>query len=157
MTDPLAVCRSAGSPPGVSTRRRRPQRGTAHSYPTYFSFGAIALHLVFIVIPSVMGIYYALTNWSRFSSATDFVGLDNFRTVFRSHGAIFQAVKNTLIFTGATIVTKTVLGSCSPYLSPAGSVDSRRFIAQSSTSRRACHDRCRDRLQVDPESLRPAL
>jgi raffinose/stachyose/melibiose transport system permease protein len=104
------VCRSAGSPPGVSTRRRRPQRGTAHSYPTYFSFGAIALHLVFIVIPSVMGIYYALTNWSRFSSATDFVGLDNFRTVFRSHGAIFQAVKNTLIFTGATIVTKTVLG-----------------------------------------------
>ncbi|HEX3089683.1 MAG TPA: sugar ABC transporter permease, partial [Ilumatobacteraceae bacterium] len=77
---------------------------------TYFSFGAIALHLVFIVIPSVMGIYYALTNWSRFSSATDFVGLDNFRTVFRSHGAIFQAVKNTLIFTGATIVTKTVLG-----------------------------------------------
>lgn len=106
----MVACRSAGSPPGASTRRRRPQRGTARSYPTYFSFGAIALHLVFIVIPSVMGIYYALTNWSRFSSDTEFVGLDNFRTVFRSHGAIFQAVKNTLIFTGATIITKTVLG-----------------------------------------------
>jgi len=68
------------------------------------------LHLVFIVIPSIMGLYYALTNWSRFSSDTEFVGLDNYRSVFRSGGAMLQAVKNTLLFTGVTIITKTVIG-----------------------------------------------
>ena len=60
----------------------RHKRATARSYPTYFAFGAVALQLVFIVIPSVMGIYYSLTNWSRFSSDTDFVGSDNYRAVF---------------------------------------------------------------------------
>jgi raffinose/stachyose/melibiose transport system permease protein len=68
------------------------------------------LHLVFIVIPSVMGFFYALTNWSRFSSDIEFVGLDNYRSVFDSGSAMLQAVKNTLVFTGVTIVTKTVIG-----------------------------------------------
>src|SRR5687767_4113728 len=57
-----------------------------------------------------MGFYYALTNWSRFSSDIEFVGLDNYRSVFESGGAMWQAVKNTLLFTGVTIITKTVIG-----------------------------------------------
>jgi raffinose/stachyose/melibiose transport system permease protein len=68
------------------------------------------LHTVFIVIPSVIGIFYSLTNWSRFSSDIDFVGLDNYRSIFGSDGAMFQAVKNTVLFTAFTIVTKTVIG-----------------------------------------------
>ena len=68
------------------------------------------LYLVFIVVPSIMGIYYSLTNWSRFSSETEFVGLDNYRSVFAERGAMWQAIKNTLLFTGLTIVTKTVIG-----------------------------------------------
>jgi len=93
-------------------RPAQPQqlRATARSYPTYFAFGALVPHIVFIVVPSVMGIYYSLTNWSRFSSATDFVGLDNYREVFGADRAMWQAVKNTVLFTGLTIVTKTVLG-----------------------------------------------
>jgi raffinose/stachyose/melibiose transport system permease protein len=90
--------------------RPRGVTATARSYPTYFAFGAIALYLVFIVIPSLMGIYYSLTNWSRFSSETEFVGLDNYRSVFRANGSMWQAVKNTVLFTGLTIVTKTVIG-----------------------------------------------
>lgn len=90
--------------------RQRQLSARARSYPTYFAFGAIVPQLIFIVIPSIMGIYYSLTNWSRFSSATDFVGLDNYRSVFGADRAMWQAVKNTVLFTGMTIVTKTVLG-----------------------------------------------
>jgi raffinose/stachyose/melibiose transport system permease protein len=92
--------------------RARPKRttSTARSYPTSFAFGAVALHLVFIVVPSLLGIYYSLTNWSRFSSDTEFVGLDNYRAVFGGRGAMWQAIKNTVLFTGLTIVTKTVIG-----------------------------------------------
>ena len=134
----------------------RPKRttSTARSYPTYFAFGAIALHLVFIVIPSVMGIYYSLTNWSRFSSDTEFVGLDNYRTVFGDRGAMLQAVKNTVLFTGLTIITKTVIGLMLALLVSRGI---RRFA----TVHRAviylpvgaADDRRRDRLQVDPQSI----
>ena len=93
-------------------RRDRPTRttSTARSYPTSFAFGAIALHVVFIVVPSVLGIYYSLTNWSRFSSDTEFVGLDNYRTVFGERGAMWHAITNTLVFTGLTIVSKTLIG-----------------------------------------------
>ena len=94
----------------MRSTRARHTRATARSYPTYFAFGAIALHLVFIVIPSIMGVYYSLTSWSRFSSDTEFVGLDNYRAVFSSEGAMFQAVKNTVLFTVLTIITKTVIG-----------------------------------------------
>jgi len=90
--------------------RRRRGLSTARSYPVSFAFGALLLYLVFIVVPSIMGIYYSLTNWSRFSSDTEFVGLDNYRSVFAERGAMWQAIKNTLLFTGLTIVTKTVIG-----------------------------------------------
>jgi raffinose/stachyose/melibiose transport system permease protein len=94
----------------MQPERRKRAKSTTRSYPTRFALGAVVLHLVFIVIPSVMGIFYSLTNWSRFSSDIEFVGLDNYRSVFGSDGAMLQAVKNTVLFTGATIITKTVIG-----------------------------------------------
>ena len=57
-----------------------------------------------------MGLYYSLTNWNRFGSHTEFVGLDNYRSIFGGDRALWQAVKNTVVFTVVTIVTKTVLG-----------------------------------------------
>lgn len=80
------------------------------TYPAYFSSGAILLYMVFIVIPSIMGIFYSFTSWNRFSSDVDFVGLENFRKIFTSNSTLFHAMSNTLVFTAITIVTKTVLG-----------------------------------------------
>jgi len=91
-------------------RRQRPTNPRARSYPTYFALGAVALQLVFIVIPSIMGIYYSFTDWNRFSSEINFVGLRHYRSIFGSDRALWQAIKNTLVFTGVTIVTKTILG-----------------------------------------------
>ena len=119
--------------------RRRRGLSTARSYPVSFAFGAILLYLVFIVVPSIMGIYYSLTNWSRFSSDTEFVGLDNYRSVFVERGAMWQAIKNTLLFTGLTIVTKTVIGLMLALARlREGSACSRRCIAPSSICPRCC-------------------
>jgi raffinose/stachyose/melibiose transport system permease protein len=90
--------------------RRRPGNAKTRSYPTSFASAAIALQLVFIVVPSVMGLYYSLTNWNRFSSETEFIGLDNYRAIFGEDRALWQAVKNTVVFTLVTIVAKTVIG-----------------------------------------------
>ncbi|MGC2241758.1 MAG: sugar ABC transporter permease [Acidimicrobiia bacterium] len=80
------------------------------SYPSYFSLGALVLYTAFIVIPSLMGFYYSFTSWNRFSTDVNFVGLENFKTIFVSNSTLFHAITNTVIFTVVTIVTKTVLG-----------------------------------------------
>jgi raffinose/stachyose/melibiose transport system permease protein len=92
-------------------RRRSRQRNTrSGTYPTYFAFGALAMQLLFIVIPSLMGIYYSFTDWNRFTSDVNWVGLEHYREIFGSDGALWHAIKNTVWFTAITIVTKTVLG-----------------------------------------------
>jgi raffinose/stachyose/melibiose transport system permease protein len=80
------------------------------TYPFYFSLGAIVLYSLFIVIPSFMGFYYSFTDWSRYSSEVNFVGLENFRTIFVSNSTYLQSIENTLIFTAVTIITKTAIG-----------------------------------------------
>ena len=78
-------------------------------YPIYFSLGAILLYLIFFVIPSFIGIYYSFTDWNRYTSDINFVGFDNFNTIFFSNINYLQSIKNTLIFTIITILLKTVV------------------------------------------------
>ena len=56
-----------------------------------------------------MGFYYSFTDWNRYSPEVNLIGLDNFRTIFVSNPTYLQSIKNTLIFTSVTIVTKTVI------------------------------------------------
>lgn len=79
-------------------------------YPFYFAAGAIFLYSLFIVIPSFMGFYYSFTDWSRYSSEVNFIGLENFRTILTSNITYLQGIRNTLIFTAVTIIAKTAIG-----------------------------------------------
>ncbi|WP_373231238.1 carbohydrate ABC transporter permease [Cohnella sp.] len=79
-------------------------------YPNYFSLGALLLYTLLFVIPGLMGIYYSFTDWSSYSNEIHFIGLDNFKTVFSSDENYMAYMKNTLGFTVATIIFKTVIG-----------------------------------------------
>ncbi|MEP7288343.1 MAG: sugar ABC transporter permease [Chloroflexota bacterium] len=79
-------------------------------YPYYFVLGALVLYVVFYVIPAISGIAYSFTDWNSFTTDVNFVGLDNFATIFSSSGNYLHYIGNTLVFTSATILLKTVLG-----------------------------------------------
>ncbi|OAS13274.1 carbohydrate ABC transporter permease [Paenibacillus oryzisoli] len=79
-------------------------------YPSYFAIGAVGLYVVFIIIPSFMGFYYSFTDWSGFSDEITFIGLDNFKMIFSSDEHYMHYINNTLIFSVATIILKSVLG-----------------------------------------------
>ncbi len=79
------------------------------AYPFYFVSGALFLYLLFYVLPSVMGFFYAFTDWNSFSSAVNFVGLANFNLIFSAGRGYLPFLKNTIVFTVATIVLKTVI------------------------------------------------
>ena len=79
-------------------------------YPFYFTLGTLILYTVFFVLPAVIGLGYAFTDWNRYSSDVNYVGLDNFKTLMSSDYNYTEYARNTFIFTLNTIVLKTVLG-----------------------------------------------
>lgn len=79
-------------------------------YPFYFTFGALALYSVFVVLPGFMGIAYSFTDWNSYTTEVNFVGLDNFRTILSGSENYLDYIGNTLFFTLFTLVSKTVIG-----------------------------------------------
>jgi raffinose/stachyose/melibiose transport system permease protein len=79
------------------------------AYPFYFVSGALILYLMFFVLPSVMGFFYSFTDWNSYSTEVNWVGLDNFKTIFFSSQGYVHYITNTIVFTLATIILKTVI------------------------------------------------
>ncbi len=78
-------------------------------YPFYFVVGALSLYMLFFVLPSLMGFFYAFTDWSSYSSTLHFVGLKNFELIFSSRQGYLHYISNTILFTVSTIIVKTVI------------------------------------------------
>ncbi|HVP22144.1 MAG TPA: sugar ABC transporter permease [Anaerolineaceae bacterium] len=78
-------------------------------YPFYFVIGALVLYLLFFVVPSLMGFFYAFTNWNSYSSDVNFVGLENFELIFSAGQGYLHYIANTIVFTVVTIIVKTVI------------------------------------------------
>lgn len=81
-----------------------------HRYPYYFVVPALLLYVVFFIVPSLSGIAYAFTDWNSYSDQVDFVGLQNFRTIFSPDENYLRFISNTFVFTFLTIILKTVFG-----------------------------------------------
>jgi raffinose/stachyose/melibiose transport system permease protein len=80
------------------------------TYPFYFTIGALLLYTVLFVLPGIMGIGYSFTDWSAYSDKLNFVGLQNFKTVFSADEDYMKILSNTLLFTVVTTVLKNALG-----------------------------------------------
>jgi len=79
-------------------------------YPWYFTIGAVLLYCALFFIPGIMGIYYSFTDWNGFSFNINFVGLDNYRTIFSGNSLYLFYISNTLKFTLTTTAAKTLIG-----------------------------------------------
>ncbi len=88
--------------PGRSSRLR-------NNYPTWFAGGALLLYGLFVLLPSLVGLGYAFTDWSAYSTDLHWVGLANFAAIFQPNSEYAGAIVNTVIFTIATIILKTVI------------------------------------------------
>nr|WP_314464673.1 sugar ABC transporter permease [uncultured Clostridium sp.] len=79
-------------------------------YPWYYAAGAAILFFLLCFLPGVLGIAYSFTDWNNFSDEIHFVGLANYRTIFHGNSEYMKYIVNTLWFTVATTVLKTVVG-----------------------------------------------
>lgn len=79
-------------------------------YPAYFLSGALLVYFVLLFLPSLIGIYYAFTDWNSFDPAIHFVGFANFKKIFAQDELYGFYILNTLKFTVFTTILKTVIG-----------------------------------------------
>ncbi|MFI2102512.1 carbohydrate ABC transporter permease [Isoptericola sp. NPDC019693] len=89
----------AAAGPGDGPRRRR---AGGWSFDTVSFFVVclglpLALFLVFVIWPFVQAAFYALTNWSGFTTEFDVVGLANFTTLLQDPRFV-NAVGNSVMF-----------------------------------------------------------
>lgn len=80
------------------------------TYPFYFTLITLVLYIIFFVVPGLMGIFYSFTDWNSYSDKINFIGFDNFKTIFSSGEHYMSYIWNTLKFTFATVILKTALG-----------------------------------------------
>ncbi len=64
-------------------------------YPYRFVYPALAFFVVFFIAPMIMGFIVSLTNWNMQKSSVNYVGLQNYRTIFEDL-SFLTAVKNTV-------------------------------------------------------------
>jgi raffinose/stachyose/melibiose transport system permease protein len=76
----------------------------------YFTVAALAVYTLFFVLPGVMGLFYSFTDWNSYTDEINFIGFKNLAGIFSLEGRYLGFIRNTIVFTIATVVLKTVLG-----------------------------------------------
>jgi len=82
---------------------------TRKIYPSYMMFIPLAVFIIFLILPSTIGYFYAFTDWNPYVPKISFVGLANFLEVIKNK-TLSIAFVNTIIFTIAETVIGNVLG-----------------------------------------------
>lgn len=77
-------------------------------YPLYFTLPAVLLYAVLFLFPGVLGIFYAFTDWNRYSDTVHFVGFQNFVEIFTSQRNYSSYIWNTLLFTFISNTVKII-------------------------------------------------
>ena len=84
------------------------RNGARHAVPGWWALPGILAVLGLIYLPTVMGGFYAFTDWKGIGG-WNWVGLDNFRAVFQDE-ELLGSLKNTLFLAFGFLVITNVLG-----------------------------------------------
>ncbi len=79
---------------------------------TYAAFvgPALIFFLVIQLIPFYLGIYYSFTSWNGISSATEWVGIDNYKRIFTNDQRFFDSFLFTTKFMLAAVIISNIIG-----------------------------------------------
>jgi len=113
--------RLVGSPdrrrfhPGVGSASdrisRRPAAGRLRERVEIVLFigPALALYLLFVLLPICLAVYYSLYHWNGLGAVTDFIGLDNYARAFQDE--VFQkAVAHNFTLVALSLVFQLPIG-----------------------------------------------
>ncbi|MFB9273910.1 carbohydrate ABC transporter permease [Cohnella cellulosilytica] len=73
-----------------------------------FILPSALIYTLFVMYPSLSGLYYSLTNWDGISPSYKLIGLSNFREIFQDP-LFYKSVKNSFTFAFLVVVIKNAL------------------------------------------------
>ncbi|WP_227935979.1 carbohydrate ABC transporter permease [Alkalihalobacillus deserti] len=71
---------------------------------------ALIFFIVIQIIPFFMGAYYSFTSWNGISSATEWVGFENYKRIFTNDGRFVDSFLFTTKFMFAAVVISNIIG-----------------------------------------------
>lgn len=73
-----------------------------------FILPSAVIYTLFVMYPSVSGLYYSLTNWDGISPSYKLIGLANFKEIFQDP-LFYKSVKNSFTFAILVVVIKNAI------------------------------------------------
>jgi len=70
---------------------------TRSHYPWWFALPAVAIMAIFFLVPNALNFVFPFTDWSAFKPDINFVGFDNFASVFKD-GTLLVTLRAALIY-----------------------------------------------------------
>lgn len=107
MTDPVARAGEGATPSPVrSSHKPGSRRLTVDrvSFFLVFLVLPVAVFLIFVIWPFVQAFYYSLTDWSGFTPVLNYIGFENYATLF-SDDTFLKALRNNVLL---AVVVPTV-------------------------------------------------
>ncbi|TWI55908.1 carbohydrate ABC transporter membrane protein 1 (CUT1 family) [Halalkalibacter nanhaiisediminis] len=71
---------------------------------------ALIFFIVIQIIPFFMGVYYSFTSWNGISSATEWVGFENYKRIFTNDERFFDSFLFTTKFMFAAVAISNIIG-----------------------------------------------
>lgn len=95
---------------GAAKKRRFLTSGRRVSPLLYlFPVPALALYVIFFVLPTLQTFQYSVTNWDGYSAAFDYVGMENFTRAFTGDSLFTNALANNLKFMVVVVIGQTAV------------------------------------------------
>jgi len=69
---------------------------------------ATFIYTLFVMVPSISGLYYSFTDWDGISPSFNLIGAANFQEIFQDR-LFYKSLRNSVIFTAIVVVFKNVL------------------------------------------------
>jgi raffinose/stachyose/melibiose transport system permease protein len=107
MTTTLGLSAGAADTQGIE--EFLPSGRAKKDHPLWFLIPALIVLVLFFFVPTIYNFVYAFTDWSSFKSGINFVGFDNFVSLF-SNGALVNALIVTLIYAVLVAIFQNVFG-----------------------------------------------
>ena len=110
MSTTLTPPRPPEAEPNPTVEAPSAGRGPMAAHPALWLFPvpALVLYVAFFVIPTIQGVVYSVTDWDGFSPTAEFVGLDNFVTIFTNDDLFRNALGNNLKFMLVVVIFQTL-------------------------------------------------
>ena len=88
---------------------KQPLSAIDRAHPAYYLVPAAAIFVALFLVPILINLVTAFTDWNAYRSGFDFIGLDNFVAAIES-GDLLRVTRTTFLYSAAVVAAQNKFG-----------------------------------------------